>query len=113
MNFIGKVDHGEDNFQAAMRETEEETGYTLNELNVYSNISKTITFTVGDVKKRVQLWPAELKDPQKKPTLSHEHTDYRWVTKDEAKSLNEHPCFSEMTSFFYDPIKSLPKLHSQ
>lgn len=109
MNFIGKLDHGEDDFQAAMRETQEETGYTLNELNVYSNISETIMVTVGDVKKRIHLWLAELKDPQKKPTLSPEHTDYRWATKDEAKSLNEHFC--EMISLFHDTAKSLPKLH--
>ncbi|XP_055297777.1 bis(5'-nucleosyl)-tetraphosphatase [asymmetrical]-like [Sitodiplosis mosellana] len=104
----GRADGNENDFQAATRELQEETGYTLDDLNIYKDLCKTIVYNIEGVEKTVILWLAKLKDPQKKPILSDEHTEYQWATGDEAALIYEHPCFREMVSFFHDQIEKLP-----
>lgn len=86
----GRLDDGEDEYTAALRETEEEVGYTIDDLDIYrdQNVSVEQKMKSGRGKtKTVTFFLAELRNIHKVPRLSHEHKDYRWVNKDEATAL--------------------------
>lgn len=54
--------------------------------------------------KSVIYWLAELKNPQFDPKLSHEHTEFRWLTKDNAILLNGFDDYAEMINDFHSKI---------
>lgn len=91
---------------AALRETEEEIGFTANDLDIHRNhqIIMNLPTKSGKTKEAVY-WPAELKSTNKIPKLSHEHSDYRWANKDEASSLYG-PETVEMFTLFDNKIKN-------
>lgn len=101
---LGRVEKGEDDFLTALREAEEEVGYTVDDLDIHRNHQMIVNSTTKHGKKKVAIyWPAELKIDNKNPTLSSEHSEYRWVNKDEASSLygNESiPIFTQCESQF-------------
>lgn len=85
---LGRVGKGEDDFLAALRETEEEVGFTANDLEIYQNHQLIVNSTTKHGKNKIAVfWPAELKSINKNPTLSSEHNEYRWLNKDGASSL--------------------------
>lgn len=104
---IGHVDPGEDDFTTALRETQEEAGYTVDDLNIHEDQQKILNYKVKGKDKIVVYWLAELKNAQKDPTLSDEHTEFRWLAKDEATSLSGYPDFAEMVKYFHDKIGNL------
>jgi len=59
--------------------------------------------------KVVVYWLAELVSG-KDPTLSNEHTDFKFLSKDEVKGLATWPDFVNMVDFFDNEIKKLHKL---
>lgn len=103
----GHVDPGEDDFTTAVRETQEEAGYTTDDLNIYQDQQKILNYKVKGKDKTVVYWLAELRDPKKNPILSDEHTEFRWLMKDEAISLCGYTDFAEMVRHFHDKIGSL------
>lgn len=104
---LGHVDPGEDDFTTALRETQEEAGYTTDDLNIYKDQQKILNYKVKGNDKTVVYWLAELRAPQKNPILSDEHTEFRWLMKDEAISLSGYADFAEMVRHFHDKMGSL------
>lgn len=102
--FLGHLEPGEDDITAALRETKEEAGYTDNQLHIYQEHFKILQYKVKGNDKSVIYWLAELKDPQNQPTLSHEHTEFRWITKDDAIALVGFDDFAEMINEFHNKI---------
>lgn len=86
---LGRIDKGEDDFTAAKRETEEEVGFTVDDLEIYQNHQMIVNSTTkrSGKDKITVYWPAELKSNNKEPKLSKEHDDFQWLNKDEASSL--------------------------
>lgn len=107
MKSLGHVDPGEDDFTTALRETREEAGYTADDLIIYKDQQKILQYKVKGKDKTVVYWLAELKDAQKDPTLSEEHTEFRWLPKDNATSLAGYADFTEMITYFHDKIQHL------
>lgn len=111
--FPGHVDPGEDDFTTALRETREEAGYTENDLNVHKNISKSLHYEAkyrGVAKpKVVTYWLAELISGRD-PTLSDEHTEYKFVKKDEIANLADYKDFLDMVEYFDIEIRKLHQL---
>lgn len=103
---IGHLEAGEDEFTAAVREAREETGYTADDFIIYKDIQRIIDYGTLGRHKTVVYWPAELKDPQKVPTLSSEHIEFRWLPKDEVTSLIGYPNFIEMLTYFQETIQN-------
>ncbi|XP_055303025.1 bis(5'-nucleosyl)-tetraphosphatase [asymmetrical]-like [Sitodiplosis mosellana] len=103
----GHMDPGEDDFTAALRETREEAGYTADDLNIYKNEQKTINYNGNGKHKIVTFWLAELEDPKKVPTLSKEHTEFKWLPKDDATSLVGNSNFTDIVTYFHDKIEKL------
>lgn len=106
-NVPGHVDPGEDDYTTALRETNEEAGYTSDDLKIYKNEQKILNYKVKGKDKTVVYWLAELRDVQMDPTLSDEHTEFRWLNKDDAIKLSGYADFAQMVQHFHDRIDSL------
>lgn len=103
----GRIDNGEDDFAAALRETEEESGYTIDDLNIHAdNPLFSNQRTRNGKHKTVIYWLAELVNIEKSPTLSDEHSEYRWLTKDETIAICDVPEFTEIVNHFDGKIRS-------
>ncbi|XP_007895342.1 bis(5'-nucleosyl)-tetraphosphatase [asymmetrical] [Callorhinchus milii] len=86
----GHVDPGEDDFQTALRETEEEAGLKAEEFHVLDGYKKVLTYKVKEKPKTVIYWLAELKDYNTEVKLSHEHQAFQWLKVDEACKLAKY-----------------------
>lgn len=104
---LGHVDPGEDDFTTALRETQEEAGYKEDDLTIFKNQCKILNYKVKGKDKVVVYWLAELKDPQKNPQLSDEHTEFIWLPKEDAVSKAGYADFAEMVQYFHGNIKNL------
>lgn len=105
--FPGHVEGSENDFETALRETQEEAGLKANDLHIYKDQCKSLSYIVNGNNKTVVYWLAELKDPKKCPELSHEHTEFQWLAKNDAIQLNGFDDFAEMINHFHDKIASL------
>ena len=78
----GRIEHGEKGWEAALREIKEETGlvpdrfYSANTIEAFYEVNQNcinlIPVFVGFI------------DMEQEVRLSHEHSEYRWITADEA-----------------------------
>lgn len=98
---LGHVDAGEDDLTTALRETQEEAGFTENDLIIFPNITKTLDYRVNNFDKSVIYWLAELRDVTKSVTLSEEHEDMKWLPKDDAIELCGYEDFADMIEEFH------------
>lgn len=103
----GHVDPGEDDFTTALRETREEAGYTADDLKIFKDQQKILNYKVNGKDKTVVYWLAELCDAQKNPALSDEHTEFRWLNKDDAVKLSGFADFAAMVQHFHERIDGL------
>lgn len=104
---LGHVDAGEDDFTTALRETQEEAGYRADDIIIYKDQTKILEYKVKGKNKIVVYWLAELRDTSKDPILSNEHTEFRWLAKDDAIVLSGFHDFANMVQYFHDKIKTL------
>lgn len=90
-----------------MRETQEESGYTVDDLDIDREQSlPSDALTRSGKKKTSVYWLAKLKNLQKQPELSDEHVDFRWVSKDEAIELCKIPELSVILNQFDQIIRT-------
>ena len=80
----GHLDPGENYMDAAIRETKEEAGLLEEHYNIYPNFMVHLEYPVHGKLKTVIYWLAELKDPETKIKLSHEHLRYAWCSLEDA-----------------------------
>ncbi len=82
----GNVEPGEDEQETVLREAEEETGLTPGQLFFQDGFRETITYFYKKdgttIHKEVVYFLAE--STSRDVSLSHEHTDYAWLSYDEA-----------------------------
>lgn len=57
--------------------------------------------------KTVVYWLAKLKNSEHNPTLSNEHTEFKWLDKDAAIKLSGFSDFEAMVQHFHDQIPNL------
>ena len=91
----GILEEGEDKVEAIKREIKEETGL---EVESISAISEGI-WHEGDYSWTTTCYLAKLKKTN--VTLSYEHDEYKWVTKEEFKELKALPLHKEFVRIFY------------
>ncbi|XP_050724707.1 bis(5'-nucleosyl)-tetraphosphatase [asymmetrical]-like isoform X2 [Eriocheir sinensis] len=91
----GHVDPGENDLQAAFRETEEEAGLKEQDLAVVKGFESVLKYTVNNRPKSVVYWAAELMNSSAPVIISHEHIDFRWAGVADACTL---AAFPEMVS---------------
>ena len=85
------MDPGEEEFETALRETNEEAGLSQEQLHVYDGFEKVLTYNVKGRPKKVVYWLSELKDPHTAITLSHEHQAYEWLNLETTLSYAKYP----------------------
>ncbi|EDX15364.1 GD11976 [Drosophila simulans] len=59
--------------------------YDEKDLIIYKDTPLTLNYEVNSKPKIVIYWLAELRNPCQEPILSEEHTDLKWLPKEEAK----------------------------
>lgn len=89
----GHVDPGESDMETALRETEEESGYSKNDFKIYEDAKFEINYPVNGKPKTVIYWLAELLNQNKEVTMSKEHQDFKWLGLQDACELAS---YSEM-----------------
>uniref|UniRef100_A0A914CG92 Bis(5'-nucleosyl)-tetraphosphatase [asymmetrical] n=1 Tax=Acrobeloides nanus TaxID=290746 RepID=A0A914CG92_9BILA len=85
----GHVDPGEDEREAAIRETSEEAGITSEQLEIRDGFKHEMHYNVKNKPKRVIYWIAHLKNDQE-VVLSHEHQEKKWASLEEAIKLSKY-----------------------
>uniref|UniRef100_A0A1L8DM02 Bis(5'-nucleosyl)-tetraphosphatase [asymmetrical] n=1 Tax=Nyssomyia neivai TaxID=330878 RepID=A0A1L8DM02_9DIPT len=101
----GHLERGETEYEAALRETQEEAGYNEGDLKIFKNWCHEMHYPVKGEDKKVVYWVAELVDPNKEPQLSNEHIARKWLPKDEAIALSGFSNFEEMVKKYDDIIQ--------
>ncbi|XP_033118454.1 bis(5'-nucleosyl)-tetraphosphatase [asymmetrical]-like [Anneissia japonica] len=91
----GLLENGEDFQKAAIRETEEEAGFSSEDLSIKEDFKKTLKYEVRGKPKEVIYWLAELKDPNQPVKLSSEHQCYKWVLLNRACELSKYEDLQE------------------
>lgn len=89
VTFRGHVDPGENERQAAIRETQEEAGITIDRLEIANGFEHDMRYKVKGREKRVMYWIAHLRDDQD-VTLSHEHQQHEWAPLARAIELSQY-----------------------
>jgi 8-oxo-dGTP diphosphatase len=80
----GKLEHGEDYLEGLKREALEETGLSI-------EIGKPVSIYVETTKAFAYVVVFESKIVAGKVSLSPEHTDFKWATKEEILALQIEP----------------------
>ncbi|TKR68630.1 hypothetical protein L596_024589 [Steinernema carpocapsae] len=101
----GHLEKGEDFYTAAMRETNEEAGITEAQLDVHKNFCYEMHYEANGKPKVVKYWLALLKNAD--VTLSHEHTNWKWLQLTEAVTTSKFPEMEEMLNQANDFLKKL------
>jgi len=84
----GHTDPRETNFDAAWRETREETGLIPAMLTHIQGWTMSSSYPVGNHTKFVEYWLARLNNPEQPITIDpHESEEYVWVNHEKAKVL--------------------------
>ena len=96
------MDPGETDYEAALRETREEAGFSDSVLEVMPDFKIELRYSVKshlDGKHREKLstyWLAELINPsENNAVLSDEHKDFKWLALKEAKDISGFQDFNE------------------
>jgi 8-oxo-dGTP diphosphatase len=80
----GKIEEGEDRFEAAKREIEAETGLEA------KNFEDLVRIELEDGEDKVNCYVVFTEDFSGEVELSDEHQDSRWITREEALHLDWH-----------------------
>lgn len=84
----GHLEGSENGFDAAIRETYEETGITFDEIDMIDGFQELISYQSRSRRfKTVVFYLAKVVDSDVKINLSSEHNDYAWTTLTKALGL--------------------------
>lgn len=109
----GHLDPGENDLQAAYRETEEEAGFPASALRLVDDFKVELKYTVTshrDGKDRPKIttyWLAELLKPHENVVkMSDEHQDFKWLALEEAKTTAGYPDFQQALDQCHQKLQS-------
>ena len=95
--------------QSAYRELEEETGLSINDVQLLSDTPVSAEYQIDlpaeKGMKKVYYYQAQTLNPEIK--LSEEHTEFAWVTSAQAYDLLEHDNMKQLIKYF---CQKFPKL---
>ena len=107
------MDPGETDYEAALRETKEEAGFSDTVLKVIDDFKVELKYTVtnhrdGEKREKISTyWLAELLRPKENTVLlSDEHQDFKWLSLSEAKNLSGFKDFNEGLDRCHEIIKN-------
>ncbi|CAD5211425.1 unnamed protein product [Bursaphelenchus xylophilus] len=91
----GHVDPGEDEWQAALRETQEEAHIEQSQLEIDKNFKYEMFYEANGKPKSVHYWLAKLKNNDA-VKLSHEHQNWKWAEVADAITTTKFPEMEKM-----------------
>lgn len=94
--FLGHVDPGESEYETALRETHEESGFEETQLSIVADFKKILEYNVRGKPKKVVYWLAKLNNPSDPVVLSDEHRDFKWLGMEDACSYIKFPDMIEV-----------------
>lgn len=98
----GKVEFGEDTDTALKREFSEETGLSI---SVEQPILTFTYVTDGGKRHTVEIWfLVKINDGNDNVRLNEEHTDFKWITKDEIANYPMSKGMREMITLAFKKI---------
>ncbi|XP_076751016.1 purine phosphoribosyltransferase family protein Apf [Xylocopa sonorina] len=100
----GHVDPGESDMETALRETEEEAGFSASDLKIFKDVKQELTYIVNGKPKIVIYWLAELLNNEKPVRLSDEHQAFKWLPLEEACQVAEYQEMQDALKKFHDYI---------
>jgi bis(5'-nucleosidyl)-tetraphosphatase len=74
---------------------------------IHKDLSKTLNYHVKGKPKVVIYWLAQLKNPQHMPTLSEEHTEFKFLNKVDAIELSGYKDFADMVEWFDGEVRKI------
>jgi 8-oxo-dGTP pyrophosphatase MutT (NUDIX family) len=99
---MGKMEIGETPTQCAVRETEEETGVTVEPvglLGIYSDPGHIVAYSDGEICQEYEII-LTARPVKGQPTVNDEASDVRWVAPSDLESLDIHPTQWRQLSHF-------------
>ncbi len=103
----GKIKPGELAWQAALREFEEETGFSPLNFYALDHVS-TYYLQPSDEVVQVPAFMAEIK--LQEPTLNHEHDAFQWLAQEEAQTLASWEPYRKALASIPQLLNSSPAL---
>jgi len=109
----GHVEPGESDYEAAVRETKEETGLSEEDYTVIPKFKCELRYDVRNKMNRMKhpktvvYWCAKLINSDKEITISREHRDFKWLKLEEAKELSGFTDLNKCFDICESKIKSL------
>ena len=94
----GHVDPGENEEEAAERETKEEAGICKSDYEIFDNFKSVLQYSAHGKPKTVTYWLAKLKNYDTVVKLSEEHQDLAWLPVEEACKRAEYPEMQKVLS---------------
>lgn len=90
------MDPGEDEWTAALRETQEEAGLDAKDLEIHKEFCHVMNYEANKHPKRVTYWLAQLKNDGLEVKISMEHQKFAWADLGEAIGLAKYPEIEKM-----------------
>jgi len=111
LDFVkGGKESGESTLQCAVREAEEETGFTPEQYSLIEGFKTAWKYTNNvNVYRHITLYLAKC---DADPTLSHEHDAYMYLTYDEAKQRLPHKEQKQILEQAHLRVKRQEKAHN-
>lgn len=106
----GHVDPGESDMEAAIRETQEETGLHLKDLSIIKSFEKVLKYAAFDKPKSVVYWAAELTNTTTAVAISEEHKMFCWSPLSKACTL---AAYTNMVSALQECEEFLKKYYEK
>lgn len=108
----GHLDGDETELEAAFRETEEEAGFSKEQLKVYDECKSELNYEVRGKPKKVVYWLSELIDPSAEVKLSKEHQALKWLNFQQAWDIAKYDDMRSALTVAEEFIqKNMPQLH--
>ena len=89
----------QDDITAAVRETEEEAGFSRSQLDIFEEVRAELKYQAFGRPKVVVYWLAKLINYDDSVVLSEEHQACKWLSLDEARELSG---FEDLKKVFTD-----------
>lgn len=105
--FSGHVDPGEDEWQAAIRETKEEAGIDADKLEIHKDFKHVMYYDTKEGHKSVTYWLARYLE-SKEVALSDEHQNMKWLPLKESIVLSKFEEMEIMLRKAEEYLKSKP-----
>ena len=100
----GGLESGESHIDGATRETFEESGLSADDYHMNEKYCYSLEYSRKGVVKKIVMFLAQIKNPNQIISISHEHSQFKWMKFDEAVTSRNHPESNEHFALMYKDV---------